>query len=126
MLKRFFSWMSIILIVGILLPGCSSTARFSVPRPPLKVEFSDWPGDYTLLVAEEKGFFARHGVKVETLFYKDFDKVIPDLSAAKIDISLLAIGDVISASQAADVRVIAVYDSGGTSAVVAQSSVADI
>lgn len=111
------------ILAGIIfLSGCSA---FSAPEPasrPLKVEWSIWEGDYTLLVAQEKGFFAKHGVAVEPVYYETYSKAIPDLASREIDGGLFALGDLLVLARIADVKAVMVYDSGGSSFLVAQKS----
>jgi NitT/TauT family transport system substrate-binding protein len=126
MAKRCHPWISLVLIAALLLPGCSTLPKSSTERPPLKVEYTLWEGDYTLLIAQEKGFFEKHGVQVEPVFYETFSRAVPDLAGKRIDMGLFAIGDLLTASQVADVRGIAVYDSGGTSSVMSRPEIEDI
>jgi NitT/TauT family transport system substrate-binding protein len=100
-----------------------------VKNEPLKVEYALWWGDYTLLVAQEKGFFEKHGVDVEPVFYENFPQALGDLAAGKIDGGLFSIGDTLITSEHADVKVVAAYDDGGMSTIVAVpdiKSVADL
>jgi NitT/TauT family transport system substrate-binding protein len=126
MAKRIFSWISLVLIAALLLPGCSAFSKPSVERPPLKVEYTLWEGDYTLLIAQEKGFFKKHGIQVEPIFYETFSRSIPDLAGKRIDIGLFSIGDLLMATQVADIHGIAVYDSGGTSEIMARPEIANV
>jgi NitT/TauT family transport system substrate-binding protein len=103
----------------LLLSGCSTPQPV---RPPLRVEWSIWEGDYTLLVAQEKGFFKKHGVAVEPIFYETYSKAVPDLAGRQIDAGLYALGDMLVLSRIADIKAVMVYDSGGSSTIVARSS----
>ena len=57
-------------ITAILLSACSGISKSE--RSPLKVEWTLWWGDYTIIIAREKGFFEKHGVEVELIFYEVF------------------------------------------------------
>jgi NitT/TauT family transport system substrate-binding protein len=112
MAKKIWITVSIILIAS-LLTGCSALAAPAVKRPPLRVEYTLWQGDYTLLIAQEKGFFARYGVDVEPVFYEVFSKALPDIAAAKVDAGGFAMADLLVASNLVDLKAVLIQDSGG-------------
>jgi NitT/TauT family transport system substrate-binding protein len=126
MVKKIFSWTSMVMIAALLLQGCSTFSKPSVEHSPLKVEYTLWPGDYTLLIAQEKGFFKKHGVEVEPVYYEDFSRALIDLTAKRIDVGLFSVGDLLMVTQVAEVQGIAVYDSGGTSIVMARPEITDV
>lgn len=124
MFNRLFS----VLVFVAFLTSCGSQPPV-VNRKPLKVEFAFWWGDFTLLVAQEKGLFEKYGVMVEPVYYESFPKAPADLAAGKIDAGLFSIGDVLIAAEHTDVKVVAAYDDGGLNTVVAIpeiTSVADL
>jgi NitT/TauT family transport system substrate-binding protein len=115
------------MLVGFLvLSGCSAFPTPTPARSPLRVEWSIWEGDYTLLIAQEKGFFQKHGVTVEPIFYDTYSRAVTDLAARQIDAGLFALGDMLVLARIADVKAVMVYDSGGSSYIVAQKAFADI
>lgn len=129
MVKKVFSLLCVILIVSFLLPGCSplaAPAGAEAVRPPLKVEYTTWEGDYTLLVAEEKGFFEKHGVQVEPVYYPLFEQALSDFASRKIDVGLFSLTTILRVARVADVRGVMVYDSGGTSAIAARKDIGSI
>jgi len=107
----------IVILTTSLLAGCAGQVQES--RPPLRVEWTLWEGDYTILIAQEMGFFEKHGVQVEPVYYEIFYQVVPDLAGAVIDGGLLAIGDLLMAARLTDVTAVMAYDSGGVDAIVA-------
>ncbi len=109
-------------LVGVLLAACGPWQPPSTLRP-LRVEFTQWWGDYTLIIAKEKGFFAKYGVEVEPVYYESFPNALPDLAAGNIDIGLFGLGDALNVSRHADLKIIAVYDDGGLDAIVAKPSI---
>ncbi len=124
MFQRLFS----VFLLVVFLTSCSSQPQ-TVSRKPLKVELAFWWGDFTLLVAKEKGFFEKYGVLVEPVYYESFPQAPADLAAGKIDVGLFSIGDVLIASEHTDVKVVAAYDDGGLNTIVAIpeiTSVADL
>ncbi|MEJ5223823.1 MAG: ABC transporter substrate-binding protein [Anaerolineales bacterium] len=113
------------LLTSALLASCGAFQPTSASRP-LRVEFTQWWGDYTLIIAKEKGFFAKYGVDVEPVYYETFSDALPDLAAGDIDMGLFALGDALNVSRHTDLKVIAVYDNGGFNAVLAAPSIRSI
>jgi NitT/TauT family transport system substrate-binding protein len=102
-----------------ILTACTELqAAPSRSTSPLRIEYTQWWGDYTLLVAQEKGFFKQYGVKVEPVYYDVFSNTYPDLAAGQIDGALIAIGDTINVNRSTLMKVVAVQDDGGNDAVV--------
>ncbi len=124
MFNRLFS----VFVCVAFLASCGSPPPV-VNRKPLKVEFAFWWGDFTLLVAKEKGFFEKYGVNVEPVYYESFSQAPADLAAGKIDAGLFSIGDALIAAEHTDVKVIAAYDDGGLNTIISIpeiTSVADL
>jgi len=108
-----------LLVLLTLVPtACAGLQTTPEPRSPLRVEFTQSWGDYTLLVAQEQGFFEKYGVEVEPVYYDVFSDTYPDLAAGQIDGALIAVGDVINVNRNAPMKVVAVQDNGGDNAVV--------
>ena len=121
MIKKAWPFVCLLLIFAMLLSSCSPASVEA--SPPLRVEYTIWEGDYTLLIAQEKGFFAKYGVEVEPVFYEVFSEVIPDFGAKKVDGGLLAIGDLLATANIVPVRAVAALDSGGTLSVMARPEI---
>lgn len=100
-----------------LIPACGSTTPIE-EKEPLKVEFTNWWGDYTLLIAQQTGLFKKYNVNVKPVYYDVFSKAIPDLAAEQIDGGLFAIGDAINVNHYTDVKAVAVYDNGSLNTIV--------
>lgn len=107
----------LILLINIL-TACAAFQATPSPKPPLRVEFTQWWGDYTLLIAQEKGYFEKNGVQVEPVYYEVFSDTYPDLAAGQIDGALIAVGDAINVNNNAPMKVVAVQDNGGENAVI--------
>jgi len=112
---RLMCWMAL----SAILISCGTVSTREQDRPPLKVEFAFWWGDFTLLVAQEKGLFEKYGVNVEPVYYESFPEAPADLAAGKIDGGLFSIGDALIASEHTGVKVVAAYDDGGLNTIVA-------
>ena len=122
------SLLKVMLLITILisLPGCTASQTEKSTRAPLRIEYAQWWGDYTLLVAKEKGLFEKYGVEVEPVYYDIFSKTYPDLAAGQIDGALIAVGDTININRTAPMKVVAVYDNGGNDAVLVGSDINSI
>jgi NitT/TauT family transport system substrate-binding protein len=106
--------------------GCAP-ATPSAPKAPLRIEWTQWPGDWIILVAQEKGFFKKHGVQVEPVLYEVFDQAMPDLVAEKIDGGLFVAGDLVSITKNDNVRAVFIADvSDGADQIVASSDITSI
>jgi NitT/TauT family transport system substrate-binding protein len=123
MAKKIWIMGSIILIASLLMTGCNVFAAPAVKRPPLRVEYTTWQPDYTLLIAKEKGFFEKYGVEVEPVYYEVFSKTLPDLAGGKVDAAGLAVADLLLTSRLVDLKAVLIEDSGGTLRVVARPEI---
>ncbi len=115
-----------ILLVSItifVLVACSAFQPDQRARQPLRVEFTQWWGDYTLIIAQENGLFEKYGVQVEPVYYEVFSDAFPDLAAGQIDGALISVGDAISINRSNPVKVVAIYDNGGEDAVLVSSEI---
>lgn len=66
-------------LVSVLVLG-SATARAEI-----KVGYSDWPGWVAWAIAEQKGFFKKHGAKVRLVWFSNYSDSISALSAGQVD-----------------------------------------
>lgn len=57
-----------------MLFACHAWTPTEIKRPPLKVEFASFVGEYPGIIAQEKGFFKAQGVDVE-LIYKRYTQL---------------------------------------------------
>ena len=122
--KNVFQLFSALLLVTLALSACGSPAP-EPERPPLRVEYSAWWGDYTLGVAQELGLFEKYGVKVEPVYYDVYSDLFPDMAAGKVDAGLFGMGEAITVSDTTNLKMVAIYDNGGVSTVVARSEITD-
>ncbi len=111
-------------LATLLLASCGlAPANAETTKTPLRVEFTRWWGDYTLIIAQEQGFFEKHGVEVELVYYDTFSQAIPDMAASRIDAGLLNIGDAINISHHKNVKIVAAYDNGGQNAIISTPNI---
>jgi len=102
----------------IILASCTGLQPTPSPKPPLRIEFTKWWGDYTLLVAKEKGYFEDYGLQVEPVYYDVYSDIYPDLAAGQIDGALIAVGDIININRNTPMKVVAIQDDGGADSIV--------
>jgi NitT/TauT family transport system substrate-binding protein len=102
--------------------ACAGAEPASAPAS-LKVGWTLWQGDYTLLIANQMGFFKDHGVKVEPVRYDSSTQVSLDLAGAELDGGLLTMSDFLLASNLADIKAIMVSDNGGQYSIVASPDI---
>ncbi|MBD1931092.1 MULTISPECIES: ABC transporter substrate-binding protein [Cyanophyceae] len=133
MKSRFLRFVSFFLLSILLITACNRTTTVtSRPEsPPLKVVYTLWPGYFPIAIAQEKGFLAAGGVKVEPVYSENYLQSISDFSAGKYDGITLALGSLMSIIEKnSEVQIVLVTDqSAGADTVVVQrniKSVADL
>jgi len=123
-----FSLLSLALLLSI--SACTGTVDASdEERPPLKVTWNLWPGNYPIVIAEELGLFEKHGVAVESILSDSYDSMAPDFIEQKTDAVLFTLVDalLIDAREPGSAQVTAVIDeSAGADVVIAAADIADV
>jgi NitT/TauT family transport system substrate-binding protein len=126
MKKNLFTKFLLLIFSVSLLASCDVFNAASQPLPPLRVGYTQVWGNYTLLVAKEKGFFAEYGVEVEPVYYPIFSDCFSDLAAGQIDAALIAGGDALSINRHTPIRIIGLSDDGGYMSIVASPEITSI
>jgi NitT/TauT family transport system substrate-binding protein len=116
----------LLLLLASVPTACAGLQTTPSPKTPLRVEFTQWWGDYTMLAAKEMGFFEDYGVQVEPVYYDVYSDTYPDLAAGQIDGALIAMGDIININRNAPMKVVAVMDDGGADSIVASPEINSI
>lgn len=122
---KVIKYVSIFLIIVCLLFACHTWAPTELKRPPLKVEFTSFVGEYPGIIAQEKGFFKAQGVDVE-LIYKQYAQLEQaNFSAGKYDGITSSLGSfiILSATNPDIQGVIVIDESTGADVVVAQPQI---
>lgn len=118
MTRNFLKKIALVFFLINALTACAALQVTPAPKPPIRVEFTQWWGDYTLLVAKEKGYFEKYGLEVEPVYYDVFSDSYPDLVAGQIDGALITVGDGINTNSKSPMKVVAIQDNGGNDAIV--------
>lgn len=113
-----------LIVITLILTACGGSAAPAVENPPLKVGWSLWPGWYPLVIAQEQGLFAKHGVEVELTLYPLYSQAITELDSAKADGVGLVVGDALPLYKDGDVKLVLITDnSDGGDAIMASNEV---
>jgi NitT/TauT family transport system substrate-binding protein len=118
---KTYRFLSLLVLVMLLLSACGAQAP---ERPPLKVGWSLWPGWYPLVIAQEKGFFEKHGLEVELSFYPLYGQTLSELDSGKVDAGALVVGDALPLTTDGNTRIVMITDnSNGGDSIVASSDI---
>lgn len=125
MKKRLLHTFSVLMIAVFFLTACiGSGAEAEVKKAPLRVGWVLWPGFYPLVIAEEKGFFEKHGVEVDLILYKASADETAALASGMLDGGIVALNDALLDSVAKNTKVILITDnSDGGDQIVATSDI---
>ncbi len=105
-----------LIVITLILTACGS-AMPAAERTPLRVGWSLWPGWYPLVIAQEKGLFAKHGIEVELTLYPLYSQTISEFDSRKVDAVALVLGDVLPLDKNSQAKIVLVTDNsnGGDS-----------
>jgi NitT/TauT family transport system substrate-binding protein len=71
------------LVAGVLVAACLGLS--AAARAEVKIGYSDWPGWVAWAIAEQQGFFRKHGATVKLVWFPTYTDSISALSAGQID-----------------------------------------
>jgi NitT/TauT family transport system substrate-binding protein len=126
MKKNYLAKLVPVILILSNLAGCGILQPAETQKEPLRVGFTEWWGDYTLLVAEDKGLFKQHGIDVEPVYYELYTDYVVDLASGQMDGAFLAMGDTININHSSPMKVVAVNDDGGADAIVVRPEINSI
>jgi NitT/TauT family transport system substrate-binding protein len=92
---------ALIIVLAIAVAACGGDSKKSsdataASGPAIKLGFSAWPGWFPWQVAEEKGFFAKAGVKVDLKWFEGYLDSLNALAAGQLDANTQTLNDTIS------------------------------
>lgn len=99
--KRWIIFSISLMLIGMLIvAGCGgtkSTAKNSAEATePIKIALSPWPGWYPWYIAQEKGFFKKHGVNVELVWFPVYSDSLQALNTGKVDANSQTLSDTLA------------------------------
>jgi NitT/TauT family transport system substrate-binding protein len=74
----------------------SSAGGSAAAGPAIRLGFSAWPGWFPWQVAEEKGLFAKHGVKVKLTYFESYTDSLNALASGNLDANSQTLNDTVS------------------------------
>lgn len=86
------SW--VILLPSIIIVIFAASVIVDEPET-ITIGLSDWPGYYTLFVAEDKGFFKENGVNVELVYSPDYEDSISKFKNNNVDGVMIVTSDIL-------------------------------
>jgi len=121
---KTFRFASIILIAAFILSACAGGSTPVSTKPPLKVAWTLWPGWYPILIAQQQGFFEKHGVNIEPVRYDNYQAVFPDIASGKLDGAVSGLYDLLVPASQIPLKVVMVTDdSDGAEGLIATSDI---
>ncbi|WP_308637031.1 ABC transporter substrate-binding protein [Paenibacillus silvisoli] len=134
-MKRTKRMLSLLLLAAMLtvLAGCggSKEASTGTDDSPITIALSPWPGWFFWFLVDEKGFFDKHGVKVELKWFPVYSDSLQALSTGKVDANSQTLSDTLApASKGIGLKAVLVNDNSfGGDAIVSKpefNSIADL
>ncbi len=124
MKKRLLHFLSVFMIAAFLLSACSGVGAQPTAKTPLRVGWILWPGFYPLVIADQKGFFQKHGVEVDPIFYNLSGEETAALASGMLDGGIVALNDALLDDVAKNVKVVLITDnSDGGDQIVATADI---
>ena len=134
--RRGLVFLCSLLVALLLLSGCASRASSpgaplqsgpspesqagpQAKAPPLRVVYSEWPGDYPLILARELGLYQKYGVEVDLSYNQYYRDALTRYTAGSLDVFGATLGDAIRLGAQRRSRLVAALDSSdGADAIV--------
>lgn len=119
--KPLIICMLLLSIVMLTVSGCGSEKKSEPAKEKIKIGLSPWPGWYTWYLVQDKGFFKKHGVDVELVWFPVYSDSLQALNTGKLDGNSQALSDTLAPlSKGIDLRTVLVNDNsaGGDGIVV--------
>jgi len=99
MRKRFF--VTAVVLMAVMATACSdsspsSSTGGSSSSSTIRLGFSAWPGWFPWQVAQEKGIFTKHGLKVDLTYFESYTDSLNALASGKLDANSQTLNDTVS------------------------------
>jgi NitT/TauT family transport system substrate-binding protein len=84
-------------LLAVLATACGgSSSGSSGSSSTIRLGFSAWPGWFPWQVAEEKGFFTKHGLTVELTYFESYTDSLNALASGNLDANSQTLNDTVS------------------------------
>jgi NitT/TauT family transport system substrate-binding protein len=103
--------------LALLVAACGadkSPSASNANSTPITIGFSAWPGWFPLQVAEEKGIFAKAGVKVKLTYFESYTDSLNALNAGKLDANAQTLQDTIASIASGSQQVVVLVNDNST------------
>jgi NitT/TauT family transport system substrate-binding protein len=101
-MRRRVIRMTALLTLAVLATACggssssSSSSGGGAKAGTIRLGFSAWPGWFPWQVAEEKGIFAKHGIKVDLTYFESYTDSLNALASGNLDANSQTLNDTVS------------------------------
>ena len=97
--------------IATVLALCAALSAAGPAHAEVKVGLSDWPGWVAWYVADQKGFFKRHGANVKLVWFGNYTDSVAALSAGQLDANAQTWSDTMTPlAKKVDVKAVLVND----------------
>ncbi|RAP73303.1 ABC transporter substrate-binding protein [Paenibacillus montanisoli] len=131
-MKRTKRMITLLLLAAMLtaLAGCGGSKEVSTGTDdsPITIALSPWPGWFFWFLADERGFFDKHDVKVDLKWFPVYSDSLQALSTGKVDANSQTLSDTLApASKGIGLKAVLVNDnSNGGDAIVSKPEIGSI
>jgi NitT/TauT family transport system substrate-binding protein len=124
---RMAAFLAVLALAGGCKNGWAPPTAARVPRPPLRIAYSDWPGWTAYEIGIRKGWFEEAGVKVSFAFF-EYLPSMDAFSAGKVDAVAVTNGDaLVTGAHGARSKIILINDySNGNDQIIGVPGVASL
>jgi NitT/TauT family transport system substrate-binding protein len=100
-LRTRVTGLTVVVFLALLGTACGGSSSSSGGSPAtssgtLRLGFSAWPGWFPWQVAEEKGFFAKHGLNVKLTYFESYTDSLNALASGNLDANSQTLNDTVS------------------------------
>lgn len=110
-MKTYRILLCIALVAVSWLAACSNFSTPVSQHPPLTVSWTLWPGYYPLAIAQQQGFFVKHGVQVKIVVYDTYTSAYTAFASGNVEGSEMVLGDLLLLLNKRDSKTVMVTDS---------------
>lgn len=131
-MKKIIRSVVLLALIAMLaaLAGCGSSKETAgeASDEPITIALSPWPGWFFWYLVDEKGFFEKHGVKVDLKWFPVYSDSLQAIATGKVDANSQTLSDTLApASKGIGLKAVLVNDNSfGGDAIVSKSNIGSI